>query len=276
MTSVVDVEQTDDVNPRVERLSGEVLEAARNPPTDRARRIAHTLRMTNSIGAANGGLGLPGVHHGLYSVDVDVVPAFTNRDRLSCLFRPFLAIPHLILVGGPVAFALSLVWNSDEGSRMQWGAGGGVLGVVAFVVAVIAWFAIVFGGRYPDGLYKLAAFYLRWRVRAVAYLMLLRDEYPPFGDGDYPATLSLAPPLAERSRLTVAFRPILAIPHLIVLAFLGFAWALATIVAWLSILITGDHPPRLYRFGAGVLRWSARVEAYALLLCDDYPPFSLE
>ena len=64
-----------------------------------------------------------------------------------------------------------------------WGATTGVLGGVAAVCAIIAWFAIVFGGRYPRDCRDLATFYLRWRVRAVAYAALLRDEYPPFGDG---------------------------------------------------------------------------------------------
>ena len=45
---------------------------------------------------------------------------------------------------------------------------------------------------------KLAAFYLRWRVRAVAYTALLRDEYPPFGDGPYPVELELSPPEEPR------------------------------------------------------------------------------
>ena len=62
------------------------------------------------------------------------------------------------------------------------------------IVAFIAWFAILFTGEYPPGLWNLAAFYLRWRVRALAYTSLLRDEYPPFGDGEYPASVVLQMP----------------------------------------------------------------------------------
>jgi hypothetical protein len=68
---------------------------------------------------------------------------------------------------------------------------------------------------------------------------------------------------------------ILAIPHLFVLAFILVAWGLTTIVAWFIILITGTYPQGLYEFGVGVLRWRLRVEAYLLLMVDEYPPFSL-
>jgi uncharacterized protein DUF4389 len=208
-------------------------------------------------------------------VDVDVTPVLTGRNRLTCAFRPILAIPHILLVGGPIAFAGSWILGSGDRTRAEWGAGTGVLGAVASVVAVIAWFAILFTGRFPDGLWSLAAFYLRWRVRAIAYLTLLRDEYPPFGDEPYPAELILPRPTEPRNKLTVAFRIFLAIPQFIAVAFLGMAWGVTTIIAWFSILFTGNYPRGLYDFGVGVLRWTTRVEAYVLLLRDEYPPFSL-
>ena len=210
-----------------------------------------------------------------FPIDVHVEPALEDRRRLTTLFRPLLAIPHLILVGGPISAVAWWSWQSEPG-RHEWGAGGGLLGAVAFLCAVIAWFAILFTGRHPRGLWDLAAFYLRWRVRVVAYAALLRDEYPPFGDGDYPATMNVEQPVGDRNKLTVAFRLLLAIPHLVVLSVLGVLWFVTTIVAWMSILATGRYPEVLYRFGVGMLRWNTRVEAYALLLVDDYPPFSLD
>jgi hypothetical protein len=146
---------------------------------------------------------------------------------------------------------------------------------VAAICAIIAWFAIVFTGRHPRGLWSLTAFYLRWRVRSAAYMALLRDEYPPFGDDPYPASLEVAQRDTPRNRLTVAFRIVLVIPHLIAISLLGIAWAITSIIAWFAILITGRFPEGLYRFGVGVLQWNIRVEAYLLLLHDDYPPFSL-
>lgn len=209
-----------------------------------------------------------------YPVTVNIQAKTEGRNRLTAAFRFFLAIPHLILVGGPIAVLCSFSFTMDDGS--SWGFGsGGVLSAVAAVVAMIAWFAILFTGRYPEGLWKLAAYYLRWRVRAVAYMTLLRDEYPPFGDGAYPAELVLSMPAPPRDRLSVAFRAILALPHIFVLWLLSLAWALTTAIAWVLILITGRYPATLYGFAIGVFAWSVRVEAYILLLRDEYPPFTL-
>lgn len=221
-----------------------------------------------------GTLVTPLQHAPVYPVQVEVEPALDGRNRLTTAFRLLLALPHLILVGGPIAATLSWTWGSNDGGRYEW-SGGGVLGAAAAIVALIAWFAILFTGRYPQGLWDLAAYYLRWRVRAVAYIALLRDEYPPFGEGPYAASVELAPPHPERDRLTVAFRIFLVVPHLIAIWALGIAWAFTTIIAWFAILFTGRFPADLYRFGVGVLRWNTRVESYLLLLHDTYPPFSL-
>jgi hypothetical protein len=199
----------------------------------------------------------PVIAQARHPVDIDVQRMAQDRNRLTCAFRPILAIPHLLLVGGPVALAATIHWRSEPGNSIDWGTGTGVLGAVAGVCAVIAWFAIVFGGTYPPGLRTLATFYLRWRVRAIAYLMLLRDEYPPFGDEPYPAGLTISPSDESRDRMSVAFRIFLALPHILIVWCLGIGWMLTTLVAW-------------------VLRWSTRVEAYLLLLHDRYPPFALE
>lgn len=211
--------------------------------------------------------------HDAHPVDVIVAPALTSRNRLTCAFRPILAIPHLVIVGGPVAFALSWLGES-QGEHYDSSAGGGVLGAVAIVSAIIAWVAIVFGARFPEGLWRLTAYYMRWRVRAVAYLTMLRDEYPPFGDGTYPVALTLTQPAEPRDRFSIFFRIILALPHIVILWVLGIAWAITSIVAWFAILFTGAYPKTLYLFAVDVLRWSTRVEAYLLLLRDEYPPFS--
>jgi hypothetical protein len=215
-------------------------------------------------------------HTVTYPVGVRLQPVTENRNRLTSAFRLILAIPHLILVGGPAAMLVSMGWSSENGWTWEWSSGAGVLGAVAAAASMIAWFAILFTGRHPQGLWKLVAFYLRWRVRAIAYFALLRDEFPPFGDGPYPVDLELSEPDSPRDRLTIAFRFILALPHLVVLWALGLVWALTTVVAWFNILFTGHYPERLYKFAVDVMSWGARVEAYMLLLRDEYPPFALE
>lgn len=206
-----------------------------------------------------------------YPVSVSVEPALTNRQRLTTAFRLILAIPHLILVGG-VGFS---VFPGHRDNSTAIGGETGLLGAVVFFLAIVSWFTIVFAGTHIVGIRQFTQFYMRWRVRALAYLMLLVDPYPPFGDAPYPSTITIADPTAPRDRLTVGLRIFLGIPHFILLFFLILAWWLTTIVAWFMIVITGDYPTGLYNFGVGVLRWFMRVEAYMLLLVDEYPPFQL-
>jgi hypothetical protein len=205
-----------------------------------------------------------------YPVIVGVEPALVNRNRLTTGFRPILAIPHIILVGG-VAFALG-----SQSDRRSASGEGGLLGAVAAFLAMVSWFTLLFAGTHISGIRQFTAFYLRWRVRAISYLMLLEDPYPPFGDAPYPASLEIIDPIGPRGRLGIALRLILAIPHVIVLAFVLIAWCFTTIAAWFLILFTGSYPKTLYDFGVGAMRWRLRVEAYLLLMVDEYPPFSLE
>jgi len=208
-----------------------------------------------------------------YPVTVTVQPALTNRNRLTTFFRFFLAIPHIILVGGA---ALGGTIGSSGHNTWSVGAEGGLLGAVAYFLAIISWFTIVLTGTHIVGIRQFTTFFMRWRVRAIAYLMLLEDAYPPFGDDQYPAAVDVVDPAGTRDRVSVGFRLILVIPHVIVLFFVVIAWCITTIVAWFAILFTGAYPAGLYEFGVGSLRWLLRVQAYLLLLVDDYPPFALE
>lgn len=215
-----------------------------------------------------------------YPVVFDVEPQLHGRNRLTVAFRIILAIPHLILVGGPgIALGGGVFFRNWAGNGSRaWGLdwGNGVLGLVAFVMAVIAWFAILFANQHPRGLWDFARYFMRWRARAVSYTALLRDEYPPFGDTAYPVTYEVEYPEQPRNKWSVGLRIIYAIPHLIVLFFLGIAWFITAVIAWFAILFTGSYPEGLARFAVGYLRWSVRVESYALLMRDEYPPFSFE
>jgi len=206
-----------------------------------------------------------------YPVSVGVVPLVAPRNRLTTAFRLILGIPHLILVGG---IGIGAAFGGNHGGT-RVGGETGLLGAAAFFLAIVSWFTIVFTGRHIIGIRQFTAFYMRWRVRALAYLMLLEDQYPPFGDAEYPASIAIVDPTGPRDRVTVALRLVLGIPHFIVLFFLVLAWWFTAMLAWLLILITGEYPAGLYEFGVGTLRWLLRVEAYMLLLVDDYPPFSL-
>lgn len=199
---------------------------------------------------------------GGYPVTYEVEPQLTDRNRLTVAFRIILAIPHLLLVGGPgMGFAIGAgAWNDDGGFRFSGFGSNGVIGIAAVVAAIVAWFAILFTRSHPRGIWDFTHYYMRWRARAVAYVALLRDEYPPFGDGAYPVTYSVEYPEERKDLLSVALRIIYVIPHVIVLFFVGIAWFVTVVIAWFAILFTGNYPEGLYKFAQGYLRWTIRVD----------------
>ena len=154
-----------------------------------------------------------------------------------------------------------------------------ILGAFQYLIqatTVISWFAILFTGRYPKPLFDLAVIYWRWYSRMIAYVALLRDEYPPFGGGmpQYPVRVDIEYP--ERlSRLLIFVKWLLAIPHVIVLFFLTMAGIVVYVLAWFAILFTGRFPRDMFDFLVGIGRWGLRVNAYVYLMRDEYPPFSL-
>jgi hypothetical protein len=158
-----------------------------------------------------------------------------------------------------------------------------VLGSVSDVLAVISWFAVLFTGRLPSGLASFQAMYLRYALRTATYFGFLREEYPPFSFATTPAdpgddprvAVEFVPQLEGRNRLTVAFRLILAIPQLIVLALLGIALFVVGVIGFFAVLFTGRWPDGLRDFALGVGRWWLRVDAYLVLLTDEYPPLAL-
>lgn len=151
------------------------------------------------------------------------------------------------------------------------------LGLVAGVITFIAWFAILFTGRYPEGLFKFVVGYYRWNANVGAYTGLFRDEYPPFSwePGQYPVTFEVDYP--ERlSRWLIFVKWLLVIPHIIVLALLGIVCALLYFIAFFAILFTGRFPRGAFNFLVGFNRWSYRINVYCMLMRDEYPPFSLQ
>lgn len=149
-----------------------------------------------------------------------------------------------------------------------------ILGIGLYLTTIIAWFAILFTGRYPRGLFDFAVTTLRWNARVNAYALLQRDDYPPFGDGPYPVRFELDYP--ERlSRLLIFVKWLLLIPHLVVFYFVAIALSVVNLIAWVAILFTGRYPRGLFDFTTGGMRWAYRIATYALLLTDAYPPFTM-
>jgi hypothetical protein len=174
-----------------------------------------------------------------------------QRSRLSTFFRLILAIPW---------FVVSIFW-----------------GLVALVCVVIAWFAIVFTGRYPEGLYRGVSMALRFGTRMNGFALLMTDAFPSFGgdeDPEYPVRLRIAPPLEQYNRWKTLLRIVLVIPIAIVLYFVQIVSRAISILAWLVIVITGKLPRGIFDVMRFTLAYEARAGAYQLLVTEAYPPFS--
>ena len=95
---------------------------------------------------------------------------------------------------------------------------------------------------------------------------------PTVDASPHPIHLSVADDL-ERSRLTVFFRLLLAIPHFVVLLLWGCLVMVLLLVGWIAAVVTGRLPEGLHRFFASFLRYATRVTGYVALLSNPFPPF---
>jgi len=151
------------------------------------------------------------------------------------------------------------------------------LGIIADLFLLIAFFAILFTKKFPRGLFDFVLNVYRWNANVVAYTALMRDEYPPFSwdAGQYPVTFEVDYP-EELNRWLPLIKWLLVIPHMVVLFFLYIVAIVLWVLAWFAILITGRFPRGMFDFIAGTMRWQYRVTAYAYLMRDEYPPFSMK
>jgi Domain of unknown function (DUF4389) len=200
-----------------------------------------------------------------------------DLSRWLWLVKWILAIPHYIV--------LAFLW------------------LTLFVLTVVAFFAILFTGRYPRGIFDFNLGVLRWtwRVAYYSYGALGTDRYPPFtldDVPDYPARLDIPYPEQLSRGLVLVKWWLLAIPHYIVVGiFLGSGYAVSRQGWWgwwgwwafelgligvlvflvgVALLFIGNYPRGIFDFVLGLDRWVARVAAYVLLMRDEYPPFRLD
>jgi hypothetical protein len=187
------------------------------------------------------------------------------------LVKWVLAIPHFIV--------LAFLW------------------IAFFALSVVAFFSILFTGRYPRAIFDFNVGVMRWswRVAYYAYGALGTDSYPPFTLAEvegYPAHLEVRPPEQLSRGLVLIKWWLLVLPHyLIVAALAGGAWfvwqdtwrvapagmiGVLAFAAGLMLMFTGAYPRGLFDLILGLNRWVLRVAAYAGLMTDEYPPFRLD
>ncbi|MFR9751653.1 DUF4389 domain-containing protein [Nocardia sp. 004] len=201
----------------------------------------------------------------------DLDPALS---RWMWLIKWLLAIPHYI-----VLFFLHIAY---------------------LVLTVIAFFAILITGKYPRAVFEFNVGVMRWSWRVVFYSLFVlgTDKYPPFSlrsDADYPADLEIDRPETLHRGLVLVKWWLLAIPHYAIVAAMtgggvsigmsdsedlaGASIPLGSIlliIAVLVLLFTARYPRGIYDFVMGINRWFIRVQAYAGLMRDEYPPFRLD
>jgi len=189
-------------------------------------------------------------------------------DRLTTLFRIFTTIPIAIVLG------------AVSGGTYQWSYRGNMNAVIAGVGGLLflaPLLMILFRQKYPRWWFDWNQELLRFTNRVTVYVALMDDHYPST-DEEQSVHLDFPYPDVPQglNRWLPLVKWFLAIPHYVVLFFLGIAAFVAVVVAWFAILFTGRYPKGLFDFVEGVIRWSNRVNGYALILVTDrYPPFRL-
>jgi len=194
-----------------------------------------------------------------YPVQLAIDYPDRNLNRLSSAFRFVLVIPIVIVLG-----------LMSGGGYGYYVVGGGILFLPPLLM-------ILFRQKYPRWWFDWNKELLRFVNRVHLYAMLMDDRYPST-DEHQSLHLDFPYPEAERelSRWLPLVKWFLAIPHYVVLFFLSIAMFFVVVFAWFAILFTGRYPRSIFDFVVGILRWSNRVAAYAVLLVtDEYPPFRL-
>jgi hypothetical protein len=209
-----------------------------------------------------------------YPIDLEIDPP-ARQNRWVTGFRLLLAVPALLV-------ASALAWGGGGGGgRAGWG--GPSLGV-ATVAAVLVWFAALARAQAPRGMRDLIAWCLGYAGQVYGYVFLLTDRYPYSGPEAFVGQLGEAresegrPRVVvdddlRRSRLTVFFRLLLAIPHIAWIVGWAILALLAAIANWAATLVLGRSPRPLARFLAAFVRYDVHLSSFLYLVGNPFPGF---
>jgi len=168
-----------------------------------------------------------------------------RRRRLAVLLRVVLYVPHAIVL---------TVWT-----------------MLAAPAVAVAWLALLIEGRLPGWLHGFIAAYVRYTGQVTAWFLLLSGTYPdPLHTRSHPFAVEL-PERPRQPRLVTLFRPVLAIPALLLATALRIVLSLSAIPAWFAGVALGRTTAGLQELGAFCLRYELEALAYTLLLSPRYP-----
>ncbi|MEZ4721924.1 MAG: DUF4389 domain-containing protein [Flavobacteriales bacterium] len=154
------------------------------------------------------------------------------------------------------------------------------VGIAAGVLQFLAFWSILFTGRYPESWFEFQVKYIRWNLRVSASLFNLVDGYPKFGLNAHHDSIQFEIPYPESiSRSSVLLRFFFGwlyvmLPHGFILMLLAYAVLFVNFIAFWAILFTAEYPESMFEFQVRYLRWSQRVSCYISYLTHEYPPFS--
>jgi hypothetical protein len=221
---------------------------------------------------------------GEYPIDIRLPEEPVRQRRWTIFVRIFLAIPALI-VSAALAGSTGASFSSSargSGNRTSSFNGGGAL---ILVCGFLGWFASLARGRMPKGLRDAGAYAIGYTAQSTAYLLLVTERYPNADPTELLVAVTDRPPRhpvrvvgdpydLRRSRLTVFFRILLAVPHIIWLVLWGIVVILAAIVQWFVTLVRGTPASGLHRFISAYIRYRLHVLAFILLVANPFPGFT--
>jgi Domain of unknown function (DUF4389) len=169
-----------------------------------------------------------------------------SRSRLTVFFRLLLVIPHYVWL---------TLWS-----------------ILAYLVAIVAWFAALFTAQVPDALHRFLARFVRYQAHVLGFFVLASNPFPGFAGaaGSYPIDVEVDP-RTRQNRWKTGFRVILVVPALLVAGAVVNIMVVAAFLGWFAALATGRMPRNLRQAQLFALRYNAQVYGYGLLLTDRYP-----
>ncbi len=194
-------------------------------------------------------------------IETQIDVSLTERNRLTAFFRIILVVPALVFLA---SFSPTSAFSEDN------------LGIYAGLLALPAALALVIRQVYPSYVLAFNEALLSLQTRVDAYLLLLTDEYPSIEENDVVSVTFPEVDAKQLNRWLPLIKWLLAIPlYLVGIVYVIYA-ALLTVIAWFSVLFTGNYPEFCAEGVVGTIAYWNRVAGYALLLVtDEYPTFSL-
>jgi hypothetical protein len=182
-----------------------------------------------------------------------------SYSRLELLLRTIFGFFYILL---PHAFLLFFVG--------LWGA----------ILQFVAFWIVLFTGKYPKSMFEFQVGLLRWNLRLSARTYNVADGYPSFGIGGTDEYTTFEVEYPDRiSRLLVLVRVFFGIfyvylPHGFILFFRGIFIGLLVFISWWVVLFTGKFPKEFHEWIVGQIRWNTRLSLYMQFMTDKYPPFT--